>query len=271
MTTFSKSSPQSSGKAVLDVLFIALGVIVGGFIALTLVWLWLDYQAAGTQSYLAMLSSQLMAWLPAGAQSTLFDQAQVMGLPLTGETSAYWYMARSGGIVAYVLLWLSVVWGLVMSTKITRWIAPPLVYGLHEFLAILSVVFMALHSLVLLGDSYFDFTLFNLAIPFTAPYEPLWTGLGTIAFYLCVALTASFYIRKIIGQKVWRTLHYISFLAYALALGHGIMAGTDSDTVVMQFIYLLTGSTVLFLTYYRLFTVKTKSKTRASTPARTSL
>lgn len=263
MTILSKFSNQTSGKIVFDILLLALGVIVGGFVVLGTLWLWLDYHIAGVQSYLGLLSAQLLQFIPANIQSTFLNQAEVMGLPLAGETPVYWYMARSGGIIAYLLLWLSVVWGLVMSTKISRLIAPQLIYGLHEFLAILALMFVALHSFVLLGDRYFDFNIFHLVIPFTSPYEPLWTGLGTIAFYLSLIVTASFYVRKQIGHKLWRTMHYITFLAYALALGHGLMAGTDSDTAVMQLVYLSTGLTVLFLMYYRLFTLKAKSNKRS--------
>ncbi|MCB0165507.1 MAG: ferric reductase-like transmembrane domain-containing protein [Anaerolineae bacterium] len=259
MTTLSKRSNQPSGKVLLNVTFVTLGVLAGGIVGLGALWLWLDFQAGPTQSYLGAVSTQLWQFVPANWQTATLDQAQLMGLPLTGETPAYWYMARIGGIIAYLLLWLSVVWGLLMSTKISKKIAPQLVYGLHEFLALLALGFMVLHSLVLLGDSYFDFTIFNLAIPFTAPYEPLWTGVGTITFYLSLVLTASFYIRKRIGHKVWRTLHYLTFLAYALALGHAIMAGSDSETTVMTLVYWLTGLSVLFLTYYRLFTLKSKS------------
>lgn len=259
MTALSKFSNQTPGKLMQNVMFVALGVMTGGIVGLGALWLWLDFQAGPAQSYLGAVSAQLWQMVPASWQLLALDQAQLMGLPLTGETPAYWYMARIGGIIAYLLLWLSVVWGLLMSTKISKTMAPQLVYGLHEFLALLALGFMGLHSLVLLGDSYFDFTIFNLAIPFTAPYEPLWTGIGTITFYLSLVLTASFYVRKRIGQKVWRALHYLTFLAYALALGHAVMAGSDSDTSLMTFIYLLTGLSVLFLTYYRLFTLKLKS------------
>ncbi len=77
--------------------------------------------------------------------------------------------------------------------------------------------------------------------------------------YLSTILTGSFYLRKQIGQKVWRALHYFTFVAYILALVHAIMAGTDSSVRLVQAMYLLTGSSVLFLVYYRLFTLKVKT------------
>jgi predicted ferric reductase len=148
---------------------------------------------------------------------------------------------------------------LTLSTKITDGLVPaPIAYGLHEFLSIGTVIFALLHAVVLLGDSYIEFNIFHLAIPFIAPYEPVWTGLGIIGLYLTTILTVSFYLRKHIGQKTWRMLHYLTFAAYGLTLAHGLMAGTDSGLTGMKLLYLGTGFTVLFLTYYRLFTLKVK-------------
>jgi predicted ferric reductase len=221
--------------------------------------LWLDYRADPARSLLAIFSANLVMLLPASWQGLMTSEAQIMGLPLTGQTQAYWYMARAGGLVAYLLLWLSVIWGLTLSTKITDRLVPPLLaYGLHEFLSIGAVLFTVWHGLVLLGDHYIHFTLFHLIIPFIAPYEPVWTGLGIIGFYLSAILTGSFYVRKHIGQRMWRALHYLTFGVYGLALVHGWMAGSDSELTLLKLMYLLTGGSVLYLTYYRLFTLRTK-------------
>jgi predicted ferric reductase len=169
-------------------------------------------------------------------------------------------MARVGGILSYLLLWLSTMWGLLLSTKLrVKLIPAPIIYGVHEFLAVLALTFVGLHVFVLLGDEYIKFNILHLAIPFVAPYEPFWTGLGTIGFYLSVVMTGSFYIRKQIGQKIWRALHYLTFVTYLVALSHGIMAGTDSALFIMKLVYLITGLSILFLIYYRLFTLKVKA------------
>lgn len=256
MVTQSRISTETSFK-LFDIILVGLGALIGGVIAFIGLWLWLDYQSDPSRSLLVVASSNLAAITPGVVRAYLSDQARVMDLPLTAHTSAYWYMARSGGIIAYLLLWLSVVWGLALSTKITnRLMLGPFAYGLHEFISILTIVFAMVHSLVLLGDSYVHFSLFNLVIPFTASYQPLWTGLGTIGFYLIAALTASFYLRQHLGQKTWRALHYLTFLGYGLVLVHGLMSGSDSSLTPVKLMYLGTGATVLFLTYYRLFTLK---------------
>jgi len=259
VVTQSKISTQTDAKALLDLLWLGMGIFLGGLVALAGIWLWLDYHANPAHSLLAMFSVHLAALLPASLRSVIAHEAEVMGLPLAGETKAYWFMARAGGIVAYLLLWLSVVWGLTLSTKITgKWISAPLAYGLHEFLSLGTIIAAALHALVLLGDHYIGFNLLHLAIPFIAPYKPGWTGLGVTGFYLGLALTGSFYVRKQIGPKVWRAMHTLTFVAYGLIVLHAVMAGSDSGLTLMKLIYLLTGATVLFLTCYRLFTLKLK-------------
>jgi predicted ferric reductase len=244
---------QSSSNPRLDLL---LGIFAGAGIALLGLWLWLG----PGQSLPAILSAMMEGLLPSSWRALWGHEAHLLGLPLSGQTKAYWYMARAGGIMGYILLWLSVVWGLILSTKITEGLVPaPLAYGLHEFLSLGTILFATFHALILLGDSYIKFTIFHLTIPFSAPYEPLWTGLGTLGFYLSAVLTGSFYLRKQIGQKVWRALHYLTFGAYLLALVHGIMAGTDSRVGLIQLIYFSTGFSVLFLVYYRLFILKVKA------------
>lgn len=262
MATYSKTSNRFPVDLLVKFTIITLGLLAGGVAALVVLWLWLDFQLNYNESYLAFISSLLHGTIPGPLQDFFAEQAQLMSLPLAEKTSAYWYMARIGGIISYLLLWLSTVWGLVLSTKIvSKVISPAVVYGLHEFLAILTLCFVMLHSFILMGDQYVRFNIFQILIPFTATYEPLWTGLGITAFYLSAAMTFSFYIRKQIGQKVWRTLHYLTFIAYALALVHGLMAGTDSSLLMMKLMYLGTGASVLFLVFFRLLTLKVRKKT----------
>jgi predicted ferric reductase len=259
MITQPEVSASSNLRPFFDLAVIALGMLAGGVIALVSLWLWLDYHHNAGHSLLANFSGYAVALLPTSWQLFFSREAHLIGLPLAGETKAYWYMARSGGLVAYGLLWLSVAWGLVLSTKITDRLVPaPIAFGLHEFLSLGSVIFGILHALVLQGDRYFDFNILHLLIPFTAPYEPFWTGLGVIALYLTAALTGSFYLRHQIGQKSWRRLHYLTFGVYVMALFHGLMAGTDTRLDLMRLMYLVTGASILFLTYYRLLTLRLK-------------
>lgn len=217
----------------------------------------------------AMQSGQLdLAGFAAQAGNTLTQEAQTMGIPLAEASPAYWYVARAGGILAYLLLWIAVFWGITMSSKMAKGVVQAkLIFGLHEFLPFLALIFAALHVVVLLGDSYIQFRIWHLLLPFTSPYEPLWTGLGILAFYLMIALVVSFYVRNRIGSKRWRSFHYVAYIAYLLALVHGVQVGTDSGRVAMQWVYVGTATLILFATWYRILTAKGRRNQRRRTTA----
>ena len=184
-------------------------------------------------------------------------------LGITAKTA--WYFSRSSGTVAYLLLAGSTIWGLLLSTKLIKEQVPAaLSLGMHNLLSWLAIFLTGLHALVLLADSYFTYTAANLLVPFTGPYRPGWVGLGIISFYLMVLTSGSFYVRKRIGQKMWRRLHYLTFAAYLLATFHGVQAGTDSGNLGMQLIYWGSGLVVLFLVNYRLVAGKVATRRRSS-------
>ena len=89
-------------------------------------------------------------------------------------------------------------------------------------------------------------------MPFaSAPYRPLWVGLGQVAFYGLGLVSLSFYARQPLGKTAWRVIHAASFGLFGLALLHGVLAGTDSGAGLMPLMYWVTGGSVLFLTLYR--------------------
>jgi DMSO/TMAO reductase YedYZ heme-binding membrane subunit len=247
---------------------LAPALAVGGIVSVAfLIVLWRNYQTAD-YSLLSRLGASAVGLLPPSTRSLLAEQARTMGLPLATGSQAYWYVARAGGVVAYVLLWLATCWGVMMSSKVIKGVVDvPVAFALHEYLPILGVVFAVLHALVLLGDDYIGFTPWQLFVPFTSPYKPLWTGLGVLAFYLFIALIASFYVRQKIGQKTWRTLHYTSYVGFLMALLHGLMAGSDSAAPAMRTLYLITGGAAIFLVLFRLLAYAPRAR-RAATRAR---
>jgi DMSO/TMAO reductase YedYZ heme-binding membrane subunit len=184
-------------------------------------------------------------------------------LGITDKTP--WHLSRSAGTVAYLLLAGSTVWGLLLSSKIVKEALPAaLSLAMHNILSWLALAFTAFHGLVLLFDNYYTYTLSNLTIPFTGPYRPGWVGLGIIGFYLMLLIALSFQFRKKIGQKRWRTLHYLSFAVFVMATVHGLAAGTDSIKLSMQIMYLACGLLVFFLGNYRLLTGLTSDRPQPS-------
>ncbi len=182
-------------------------------------------------------------------------------LPVDWLTSdkAAWYLTRASGTVGYLLLAGSTIWGLLLSTRLAKKIVPPAVsLAMHNTLSWTAIGATVFHAAVLLFDSYYVYTPADLLIPFLHPYSPLWVGLGIISFYIMLLTSLSFRWRNRIGQKNWRKLHYLTFVAYLFTTLHGWMAGTDSLQLANMFV----GSSVivLFLTAYRIITAAAKAK-----------
>jgi len=171
---------------------------------------------------------------------------------LAAGTTSFWYLSRATGFVAYLLLWGSVTWGLLLSTGTgRRWMRPPHLLDAHQFLSAAGVGFACFHSLVLIGDRYVSFPLGAIVVPFAASYEPLLVACGQIALWLSVLLIGSFHMRRHIGGRAWRRLHYASFVAFWMAFIHGLMLGSESPTLWASFLYLGTAAPVIFLSVQR--------------------
>jgi predicted ferric reductase len=182
-------------------------------------------------------------------------------LPET-STKVYWFVARSSGISAYLVITAGVVWGLVQSGASARARAwPGLALGLHSYLSWLGLGLTVLHAGVLLGDQYTHFTFVQVVMPFVADYRPLPVGLGIVGFYLMLLLSLSFYARPYINQKNFRRLHYAGFAAFALATLHGVLAGTDSGP--LWWLYATSLVVVLLLTVARMAPALIRRETRA--------
>lgn len=193
----------------------------------------------------------LPAWLPALSASLLGDAPH-----------AYWYLARSSAIVAYVLLWLSMVAGLLMTSKLARlWPGGPVAFDLHQHASLLGLAFALFHALILLGDRYIQADLRQILLPFAyAGHQPLWVGLGQIGLYLLALIGLSFYVKSWLGRGAWRLIHFFSFALFVLALLHGIFSGSDTANPWIQGLYWTTGGSVLFLLSYRLLSATTRPR-----------
>jgi len=180
--------------------------------------------------------------------------------------SITWDIARAGGFTAYILLTLAVIVGLALSTQIqspSRW--PRLLNSeLHNFLTLLSTIFLVVHVLAVWIDPFTHFGLKEILIPLASSYRPFWMALGIVGLYLGIAIGISTWLRPHIGYKLWRSLHVLTLGIFALATIHGIGTGSDTQTPWALGIYLVSIVLVGSLLCRRLFLSKGKSKpTRA--------
>jgi sulfoxide reductase heme-binding subunit YedZ len=164
----------------------------------------------------------------------------------------WWLASRASGITAFLAVSCSVALGLAMATKVLRGrVKAPTLVKLHEHLALVGLVAIAVHAITLLGDRWLNPGVGGLLVPFSMSYRPLFTGLGIIAAYLAAILGLSFYVRRHVGTRRWRSLHRLTLLVYALGVVHALGAGTDASTLWLRAILLVTGAPILFLALLR--------------------
>jgi predicted ferric reductase len=201
----------------------------------------------------------LPRWLPGLSMSMLGS-----------EPKFYWYLSRASAIIAYILLWLSTMLGLSITGKVARlWPGGPAAFDVHQHTSLLGSAFAVFHALILLGDRYTGYTLVQVLVPFTGSYRPLGVALGQAGLYVTAVVIGSFYVRRRIGNRTWRLIHFAGFAIFVLALLHGLVSGTDSSTAWMSAVYWISGSSVLFLTAYRATCPKT-ARPRETTAAKKS-
>jgi predicted ferric reductase len=183
---------------------------------------------------------------------------------MTDIDHTYWYLTRALGFVSYVMLFACVTLGLAMTgSAVERQVPRFRLYDLHRFVSLVTLALVLLHAVIVLPDDYIRFSLVELFVPFASPYEPLFMALGVLSLYLTGTIIASFYLRRLYTYAVWRFLHYTTFGAFVLALGHGIGAGTDTEAGWAQYLYAATALVVFNLTVYRVL----KGSTRGIKPA----
>jgi predicted ferric reductase len=147
-----------------------------------------------------------------------------------------WDVARASGLVAWVLLSASVVWGLAITTRVLEGRPRPAwVLDLHRHLGGLATIFVVTHVVALLFDTYVGFGLVSVLVPFASTWHPLAVAWGVVAFYVLVAVEITSLLRSRISKRAWRLTHFASLPLFALATIHGLTAGTDAGEWLVLF------------------------------------
>ena len=164
-----------------------------------------------------------------------------------------WYLTRAMAVGGYVSLTVSMLFGSFRSLarksgERVSWI----VDELHQFLAALAAALILGHLVTLLLDPYLPFTVNNLLLPINEPYRPLAVILGVYALYTLVVLLFTSWFRSVLPYAFWRTLHYLSFIAFILVTAHGLLAGSDASEPWMRAIYAGSAGAFAFVSFIRL-------------------
>jgi hypothetical protein len=143
-------------------------------------------------------------------------------------TSPLWFATRATGLIALVLLTVSVLLGILTSVRFARPAWPRFItVGLHRNLSLLVLTFTGLHILTTVTDPYASISVVSAVLPFSSPYRRIWLGLGAVAFDLLLAVLVTSLLRVRIGLRAWRAVHWAGYLCWPVALIHGLGTGTD--------------------------------------------
>ncbi len=169
--------------------------------------------------------------------------------------SAWWYLARSTGLIAGVLLVAAFIWGVMLSTQLVKPVKRAAwLLDLHRWLGGLTVVFVVLHLVGLLADSYVEFDLASIFIPFASEWRPAAVTWGVVALYVLagIQLTSWQPVRSRLSRRTWRVVHLMSFPLLWLVAMHSGAAGTDVDNRLYVVLLIVLVALAVFVVLYRL-------------------
>ncbi len=181
-------------------------------------------------------------------------------LGATSNGKALWYLTRSTGLVALVLLTATVVLGVVASVGWTteRW-PRFLSQNVHRNLSLFCVGFVAVHVVTTVSDGYVPIGFVDAFIPFLTAYRPLYVGLGALTFDLLLAVLVTSALRHKIGFASWRFVHWLAYLCWPIAMFHSLGSGTDSKLPLVLLLDAVCAAAVVAVVAWRLVTGRTFS------------
>ena len=169
------------------------------------------------------------------------------------STKALWYLTRGSGIVSLLFLTIAVVLGLLTVGRFARERWPRFVVeGLHRNVSLLASVFLLIHIASSVLDGFVPIHWLDAVVPFGAAYRPFWLGLGALSLDVFVAVAATSLVRRHLGHRAWRAVHWSAYACWFLAMVHSFGAGSDSGQGWMILVYLACGAAVLGALAWRL-------------------
>jgi sulfoxide reductase heme-binding subunit YedZ len=185
----------------------------------------------------------------------------------------FWLLARASGITAYVAVTLSVLAGIVLKSRPFARLRPATAMQLHRALAVNAIGAIVVHGIALVLDTTVKVSPLALVVPGLITYRPLATSIGVLAAELTLVVYVSFSLRRQIGHKIWRALHWTTYGLFALATVHGLAAGTDTSRPWAAALYFGAVAAVVFATAWRALAPKggtTWRPTASSSTARSA-
>jgi len=178
-------------------------------------------------------------------------------------TNAVWYLARGTGVMVLLLLTVVVALGVANRAGRPAFGLPRFAVAMvHRNAALLAVVLLVAHVTALLFDPYAQLSILDVVVPFDAAYRPMWVGLGTLGLDLVVALVVTSLLRRRLGVRAWRAVHWLAYASWPVALLHSLGSGTDAGTWWFRALAMASGGAVFAAVVWRVSAVASPSTSR---------
>lgn len=169
----------------------------------------------------------------------------------------FWHLSRITGWEAYFFLWVSLLLGLGMAGRLAPSSWPRFLFSLHEFTGLVGMALALAHALLLLGDPLLGYSVGKVLVPLVGQeYRPLPVALGQVALYVGALTSLTFYVRRWLGPRVWRRLHYGTYLVFLLGAAHVFWTGSDAATTPALWFLGITALSVYSFTIYRIWSAR---------------
>lgn len=179
----------------------------------------------------------------------------------------WWYITRASALIAWATLTLSVVWGVLLSTRVMRKIDNPgWLQDLHRYLGGLTVFMVLLHMVSLMLDGWLQFSWQEVLVPLATDYRPIASALGIISFYILIVVQLTSMVMNKLPRAFWKALHYLSYIALFLVAVHAGWAGSDVSTWWYRVLAIVLISVATIAAIVRIITRK-QTKPKASQKA----
>ncbi len=170
------------------------------------------------------------------------------------ETPWPWYVSRMSGLIAFVLLFISIFLGLTLRVPFLRKFFSPLyATNAHCWISLQATIFALIHGGVLTLDKFLDFSFSDVFIPFSSKFEPGLVALGIFSLYLMIILVATSYGKKFMSQKMWRAVHFSNIILYVIVVMHAYYLGTDMKNDIIRNIFIYSNLALVLLMLANMF------------------
>lgn len=167
-----------------------------------------------------------------------------------------WVASRALGVSAYLLLFVEVGLGLILShpRNATRWRKTAQVFPWHEMLTVFTGAFLILHVALIVIDPYANVGIVGALVPGLSAFRPVAVTLGTVGLYALIFTAATAKWTRLLPSGWWLKVHRVAAVTFLVAWAHALLAGTDSGALTP--LYLATGLLILAGVAHRWWTTR---------------